>query len=96
MYRLVFNNNDSKEGLNNTSSSKLRMMTNSPKRQQLIMSSRDSINTTLSSPIQTLMSTVFSPLHLRSDMQGVNGANNNNSMNNSGSTQKTTRSFDLF
>ena len=91
------NNNDSKEGLNNTSSSsKLRMMTNSPKRQQLIMSSRDSINTTLSSPIQTLMSTVFSPLHLRSDMQGVNGANNNNSMNNSGSTQKTTRSFDLF
>ena len=73
------------------------MMTNSPKRQQLIMSSRDSINTTLSSPIQTLMSTVFSPLHLRSDMQGVNGANRfHNSMNNSGSTQKTTRSFDLF
>ena len=92
------NNNDSKKGLNNTSSSsKLRMMTNSPKRQQLIMSSRDSINTTLSSPIQTLMSTVFSPLHLRSDMQGVNGANRfHNSMNNSGSTQKTTRSFDLF
>lgn len=63
-------------------------------KQDMMYRDRGSIS---SSPIQILMSTVFSPLHLRSHMQGVkNGAHREegNIVANKGSPAN--RSFDLF
>ena len=66
------------------------------KRQQTIHRESETIS---SSPIQTLMSTVFSPLHLRSDMQGVKSRvktrnGEGNIVNNN--VPSASRNFDLF